>query len=192
MGRRAVTEVYFFFRPFLPFSFAPQICESFFFFDILKVWMLNFRPLLKFCGVWGIVLTGVVLTLFPAAKDARFLVPIISGLSRSELVRILPKLVALPQEHARNAMSKIFATHQMSPSDLLVQLHGLCPSKKHPLLRKVRTRVRSTPHGPKRFLAVQQVCPPWSNSGYNSILAAGVGSLIILFYLPVPEKIKIV
>lgn len=66
-------------------------------------------------------------------KDVRVLIPILSGLSRSELIAVLPKLIKLNQAVVKEVFNRLlgigaeFANQQMalSPTDLLVALHTI-------------------------------------------------------------------
>ncbi|XP_064554558.1 symplekin [Drosophila montana] len=66
-------------------------------------------------------------------KDVRVLIPILSGLSRSELIAVLPKLIKLNQAVVKEVFNRLlgigaeFAHQQMalSPTDLLVALHTI-------------------------------------------------------------------
>lgn len=66
-------------------------------------------------------------------KDVRVLIPILSGLSRTELIAVLPKLIKLNQAVVKEVFNRLlgigaeFAHQQMaiSPTDLLVALHTI-------------------------------------------------------------------
>ncbi|XP_060645288.1 symplekin [Drosophila nasuta] len=66
-------------------------------------------------------------------KDVRVLIPILSGLSRAELIAVLPKLIKLNQAVVKEVFNRLlgigaeFAHQQMAltPTDLLVALHTI-------------------------------------------------------------------
>lgn len=68
-------------------------------------------------------------------NDPRLLVPILSGLSREEIISILPAIVSLPTSDLKRAISRLLDTKRpisLKPTELLVQLH-LISAEKHNL-----------------------------------------------------------
>ncbi|CEO97627.1 hypothetical protein PBRA_000972, partial [Plasmodiophora brassicae] len=72
------------------------------------------------------------------ARDARFLIPVISGMKRADVLDALPHIIALPKNHVQQAFKVLLgARSPVSPSEVLVRLHLVAPTPDHPLLRKV-------------------------------------------------------
>jgi hypothetical protein len=65
--------------------------------------------------------------LFGRVGDARFLVPVVSWLSKDEVVEYLPKLVVLPGQVVRNVIHRLlhYKPSPLTPEELLVALHTL-------------------------------------------------------------------
>lgn len=69
--------------------------------------------------------------------DPRFLIPIIPGLDKDEIISFLPKLITLPTNILKTAITRIAQhTHSISPAELLVSLH-LIDTKDQSQLKKV-------------------------------------------------------
>ncbi|QQP41409.1 Uncharacterized protein FKW44_015766, partial [Caligus rogercresseyi] len=60
-------------------------------------------------------------------SDVRFLIPILTGLSKNEVLAALPKLIALTQIVVKEVFSRLLSTPNspLSPSDLLIALHTI-------------------------------------------------------------------
>eukprot|EP01098_Paradermamoeba_levis_P014727 TRINITY_DN7166_c0_g1_i1.p1 TRINITY_DN7166_c0_g1~~TRINITY_DN7166_c0_g1_i1.p1 ORF type:complete len:945 (+),score=251.73 TRINITY_DN7166_c0_g1_i1:368-3202(+) len=76
-----------------------------------------------------------VKNLFARLPDARFLIPIISGMTKEEAVSFLPKFVTLPSNSLKTVLQKMLNNKPspLSSSELLVQLHLLEPNQNLPL-----------------------------------------------------------
>ncbi len=60
-------------------------------------------------------------------SDVRFLIPVLSGLSKQEVAAALPKLIALSSVVVKEVFSRLTQAEggPMSPSELLIALHNL-------------------------------------------------------------------
>ncbi|XP_031505229.1 uncharacterized protein LOC116267565 [Nymphaea colorata] len=75
-------------------------------------------------------------------KDAAILIPILSLLSKDEVLPIFPKLVDLPLEKFKNALDYILqgSAHTgpaLTPVEVLVAIHGINPEKEGIALKKI-------------------------------------------------------
>ncbi|CAI0464167.1 unnamed protein product [Linum tenue] len=75
-------------------------------------------------------------------KDATILIPILSSLSKSEVLPIFPRLVGLPIEKFQMAIAHILqgSAHTgpaLSPAEVLVAIHGISPDKDGLPLKKI-------------------------------------------------------
>ncbi|CAN6455497.1 unnamed protein product [Victoria cruziana] len=75
-------------------------------------------------------------------KDAAILIPILSLLSKDEVLPIFPKLVLLPLEKFKNALDYILqgSAHTgpaLTPVEVLVAIHGINPEKDGIALKKI-------------------------------------------------------
>ncbi|CAN1289762.1 SYMPK [Linum perenne] len=75
-------------------------------------------------------------------KDATILIPILSSLSKSEVLPIFPRLVGLPIEKFQMALAHILqgSAHTgpaLSPAEVLVAIHGISPEKDGLALKKI-------------------------------------------------------
>uniref|UniRef100_A0A6B2KZG1 Symplekin C-terminal domain-containing protein n=2 Tax=Arcella intermedia TaxID=1963864 RepID=A0A6B2KZG1_9EUKA len=74
-------------------------------------------------------------------QDPRFLIPIIPGLTKSELLNHLPKLIDLSSNSVKTVINRILLTKSsLSPSELLIALH-LMDTKSVPL-KKAREAIQ--------------------------------------------------
>lgn len=76
-------------------------------------------------------------------KDARLLTPILSSLSKAEVLPIFPHLVALPSEDFKAALDRILqgSVHTgpaLTPAEVLVAIHGIDPERDHIPLSMVK------------------------------------------------------
>lgn len=67
-------------------------------------------------------------------SDVRFLIPVLNGLSKQEVVAALPKLIALTPVVVKEVFNRLVTAGSsgegpMSPSDLLIALHNIDPAK---------------------------------------------------------------
>lgn len=87
------------------------------------------------------LVTEVLATVSRRELDARFLVPILPGLSKSEVVSLLPKLLLLPRSILEAATSRLVTAFPGStgsvfpPSEWMVALHQLEPQKEVPMTK---------------------------------------------------------
>jgi len=83
---------------------------------------------------------AVKVTYRQRTPDARFLVPVLSGLNKDETIDALSKLVALPPSIVKNVIHRLLHNKPtpITPEELLVALHTLDDDKKDKVpLRKV-------------------------------------------------------
>lgn len=76
-------------------------------------------------------------------KDARLLTPILSSLSKAEVLPIFPHLVALPSEDFKAALDRILqgSVHTgpaLTPAEVLIAIHGIDPERDHIPLSMVK------------------------------------------------------
>ncbi|KAH7446302.1 hypothetical protein KP509_01G050700 [Ceratopteris richardii] len=76
-------------------------------------------------------------------KDARLLTPILSSLSKAEVLPIFPHLVALPTEDFKAALDRILqgSVHTgpaLTPAEVLVAIHAIDPERDHIPLAMVK------------------------------------------------------
>lgn len=66
-------------------------------------------------------------------KDARFLIPIVNGLSRGDLIKLLPQFISLPGKGWTEVLMRLlgsdYGKSPISPAELLVALHQLDPAR---------------------------------------------------------------
>lgn len=70
-------------------------------------------------------------------SDVRFLIPVLNGLSKNEVIAALPKLIKLNPVVVKEVFNRLLGTHTESPShtspltpaELLIALHNIDPSK---------------------------------------------------------------
>jgi len=67
-------------------------------------------------------------------SDVRFLIPVLNGLPKQEIIAALPKLIKLNPIVVKEVFNRLVGTHAehtspISPSDLLVALHTIDPNK---------------------------------------------------------------
>ncbi|XP_049841327.1 symplekin-like [Schistocerca gregaria] len=70
-------------------------------------------------------------------SDVRFLIPVLNGLSKKEVIAALPKLIKLNPVVVKEVFNRLLGTHTESPShmspltpaELLIALHSIDPSK---------------------------------------------------------------
>ncbi|MCO5605256.1 hypothetical protein L7F22_059436 [Adiantum nelumboides] len=67
-------------------------------------------------------------------KDAKLLVPILSSLSKEEVLPIFPQLVALPAQDFKGALDRILqgSVHTgpaLTPAEVLIAIHGIDPER---------------------------------------------------------------
>ena len=70
-------------------------------------------------------------------SDVRFLIPVLSGMKKADIIALLPKL--LTQKQALNRLITLDTNSPLSPQDLLINIHNLDPSKCDPELVKAAT-----------------------------------------------------
>lgn len=75
-------------------------------------------------------------------KDAAVLIPILSSLTKDEVLPIFPKLVDLPLEKFRAALARILqgsahAGPSLTPAEVLIAIHGIDPDRDGIHLKKV-------------------------------------------------------
>jgi len=72
-------------------------------------------------------------------NDARFMIPILSGLNKEEALALLPKLINLPSNILKTAIQRLLHIKPtpLTPEELLVALHTLDLQKEKVPLRKV-------------------------------------------------------
>lgn len=114
-----------------------------------------------------------VLEIFDKTLDPRFLVPILPGLKRQQMLPALPKIIQLSTELVSDAIGKIVnqCGEVFSSTELLVRLVTLAPTAKHPLSRPVTNAI-------SLFFKEPQVAQ-------SKVLAAALQQLIELTPLPV-------
>nr|XP_027199527.1 symplekin-like [Dermatophagoides pteronyssinus] len=67
--------------------------------------------------------------------DVRFLIPVLSGFSKREIIEILPQLIKLNPNVIKEVFNRILVSHDpsyqspISPADLMIALHNIDPSK---------------------------------------------------------------
>eukprot|EP01135_Chromosphaera_perkinsii_P009883 Nk52_evm13s1945 gene=Nk52_evmTU13s1945 len=73
---------------------------------------------------------------YQRVEDVRFLLPILSGLEKSEILNVLPKLISGTEAFVKEAIRRLLTTSsenvgssRLSPSELLVALHTISPRK---------------------------------------------------------------
>eukprot|EP00250_Pteridium_aquilinum_P020689 c24907_g1_i2 orf=865-4929(-) len=76
-------------------------------------------------------------------KDARLLTPILSSLSKAEVLPIFPHLVALPSDDFKAALDRILqgSIHTgpaLTPAEVLIAIHGIDPDRDHIPLSMVK------------------------------------------------------
>lgn len=70
-------------------------------------------------------------------SDVRFLIPVLNGLTREEVIAALPKLIKLNPIVVKEVFNRLLGTHSdtvdftspITPAELLVALHTIDPSK---------------------------------------------------------------
>ncbi|KAL2622737.1 hypothetical protein R1flu_002942 [Riccia fluitans] len=75
-------------------------------------------------------------------QDAVFLIPVLSSLTKDEVLPIFPRLVDLPPEKFQTALARILqgSAHTgpaLTPTEVLIALHGIDPSRDSVPLKKV-------------------------------------------------------
>ncbi|KYQ88998.1 symplekin [Tieghemostelium lacteum] len=91
--------------------------------EILKSLVENEKPSLE--------LVNTVKTLIQTQDDPRFLLPIVHGLEKQEIIQKLPIFISQPAEDAKNFIRMLASPGSpISPSELLVQLHLLESTKR--------------------------------------------------------------
>ncbi|BBN13431.1 symplekin [Marchantia polymorpha subsp. ruderalis] len=75
-------------------------------------------------------------------QDAVFLIPVLSSLTKDEVLPIFPRLVDLPPEKFQTALARILqgSAHTgpaLTPTEVLIALHGIDPNKDSVPLKKV-------------------------------------------------------
>ncbi|CAB4267386.1 unnamed protein product [Prunus armeniaca] len=75
-------------------------------------------------------------------KDVTILIPMLSALSKNEVLPIFPRLVALPLEKFQTALAHILqgSAHTgpaLTPTEVLVSIHGIVPEKDGLALKKI-------------------------------------------------------
>ncbi|CAL2235874.1 unnamed protein product [Prunus armeniaca] len=75
-------------------------------------------------------------------KDVTILIPMLSALSKNEVLPIFPRLVALPLEKFQTALAHILqgSAHTgpaLTPAEVLVSIHGIVPEKDGLALKKI-------------------------------------------------------
>eukprot|EP00250_Pteridium_aquilinum_P033702 c611_g1_i1 orf=440-4438(-) len=76
-------------------------------------------------------------------KDAKLLTPILSSLSKEEVLPIFPHLVALPAQDFKKALDRILqgSVHTgpaLTPAEVLIAIHGIDPERDHIQLSMVK------------------------------------------------------
>ncbi|KAH7422666.1 hypothetical protein KP509_12G019100 [Ceratopteris richardii] len=76
-------------------------------------------------------------------KDAKLLIPILSSLSKEEVLPIFPRLVALPAQEFKGALDRILqgSVHTgpaLTPAEVLIAIHGIDPERDHIPLSMVK------------------------------------------------------
>nr|XP_046912513.1 LOW QUALITY PROTEIN: symplekin-like [Dermatophagoides farinae] len=67
--------------------------------------------------------------------DVRFLIPVLSGFTKREIIEILPQLIKLNPNVIKEVFNRMFVSHDpsyqspISPADLMIALHNIDPSK---------------------------------------------------------------
>ena len=66
-------------------------------------------------------------------KDVRFLIPVLNGLSKMEMIQYLPQLIQCQTAVVKEVFMRVFSNNRgpMSPSDLLISLHTLGNDPNH-------------------------------------------------------------
>jgi hypothetical protein len=83
-------------------------------------------------------LVRAVLSLYKNKPDPRFLIPIIPGMRKHQIIDALPGIVGLPVDHVKAALDKVINhSTTISPAELVVRVHLLAPVSKHKLLKPV-------------------------------------------------------
>ncbi|KAH9300844.1 hypothetical protein KI387_012427, partial [Taxus chinensis] len=75
-------------------------------------------------------------------KDAGILIPMLSSLSKDEVLPIFPRLVDLPLDKFQNALARILqgSVHTgpaLTPAEVLIAIHGIDPEKDRIPLKKI-------------------------------------------------------
>ena len=80
-----------------------------------------------------------VLDRYQIQPDAMFLIPVLHGLKKQQILDALPNLIRLPSESVRLCMERIIkhAHDIFSPVELIVRLHTLAPYHNHGLVKNV-------------------------------------------------------
>lgn len=81
---------------------------------------------------------------FSIKPDIRFLIPILPGLRKEQILEFVSKIITLSAEHVRIAMGKLVNTAScpVSPSELMVHLHMLAVSKTSKLFKEVKQAIQ--------------------------------------------------
>lgn len=100
-----------------------------------EVLLLAFVRTLTEGGAAHPKITETIKTLYERKKDARFMIYIVGGLPKDELLEVLPNIVALPSVGAKAALQRMLHARPapLSPEKLIVALHKLLPSKALPM-----------------------------------------------------------
>ncbi|CAG9771248.1 unnamed protein product [Ceutorhynchus assimilis] len=84
-------------------------------------------------GTPSLELVEKVRTLYNAnVTDVRFLIPVLNGLSKQEIIAVLPKLIKLSPVVVREVFNRLLGIHgetPISPTELLVALHLVDPKE---------------------------------------------------------------
>ncbi|KAK9748584.1 hypothetical protein RND81_02G068400 [Saponaria officinalis] len=80
--------------------------------------------------------------LYETKKDATLLIPILTSLSRNEVLPVFPRLVNLPLDKFQEALAKILqgSAHSgpaLTPAEVLVAIHEIVPEKEGIALKKI-------------------------------------------------------
>ena len=69
-------------------------------------------------------------------SDVRFLIPVINGLTKKEVIAALPKLIKLNPNVVKEVFNRLLGTHNnesgvspVTPAELLIALHTIDPNK---------------------------------------------------------------
>ncbi len=112
-------------------------------------------------------------------SDARFLVPILVGLDKDEIISYLPKLVVLPTNTLKGVINRLLQSAALSPTELLIALHQVDASDQTVLKKVIEGKsVHSITH------TAIQLCLEHKNTFKQEVLAVVLQQLIDLSPLP--------
>eukprot|EP00698_Gefionella_okellyi_P000068 TRINITY_DN1004_c0_g1_i2.p1 TRINITY_DN1004_c0_g1~~TRINITY_DN1004_c0_g1_i2.p1 ORF type:complete len:978 (-),score=184.65 TRINITY_DN1004_c0_g1_i2:806-3739(-) len=83
-------------------------------------------------------LVSAAYKLYRERKDARLVIPIVAGLAKPDVIRVLPDIVALPSSMMKLALQRLSSPQsQILPSDVMIALHLIDTSSERPPIKAV-------------------------------------------------------